>query len=273
MAVVTRCLEAVEILASHPDGLALGELAERMRVPKSAGHRLLTTLVERDWVVQDPVTRHYRLTMRLTSLGLTFLSSTHLPDVAQPVLDRLASTTGELARMTVAEDGRLIWVAKAQGARWGLRYDVETGGEPRLWCTATGHAWLATHGDDQALSLAKRQGWPEPGADQPGAPNGDIELLARMALARQKGWAAVADSGVLGMAAVAVAIPSPDAAAPAVGTVSIAGPSVRFTPARVAELAAMLLEAARELGAIWPIRSYQQRLTGAPTLAAAGLDR
>ena len=63
---------------------------ERLELPKSGAHRLLATLVDLGWVEQDPETSFYRLTMRLTTLGQRFYVATGIPDISQPMLDRLA---------------------------------------------------------------------------------------------------------------------------------------------------------------------------------------
>ncbi len=262
---VDRYFDVLELLVDEPEGLPLVVIAERLDLSKSATHRLLSGLVSRSYITQDATTRHYRPTLRLTCMGLKLLSATGLVDVCQPVLDRLATSTGELARMTVAEGDVLSWVAKAQGARSGLRYDVETGGQPRLSCTATGHAWLSTLGDDEALRIVHDQGWPSPSSDQPNAPKNARELLDRLNLARQQGYAAVIDSATLGTAAVAVAICLRDSSERAVGTVSVAGPSVRIDRNRIRAFAEVLIEAALELAELWPARLYQLHgtLTGA----------
>lgn len=256
-ALIDRSFDLLELLVQEPSGVPLAVVAERLDLPKSATHRLLNALQARGYVSQDPVTRHYRASLRLTCLGLRLLSATGLVDVCQPVLDRLAGATGELARMTVAEGDELSWVAKAQGARSGLRYDVETGGQPRLFCTATGHVWLSTKTDEEALRIVYAQGWPTPGLEQPNAPRRVDDLLARLAEARRRGFAYVVDSATLGTTAVAVAIRQ-RASAPAVGTVSVAGPSVRIDDGRIATFAELLQRAAAELSDLWPARLYQQ---------------
>ena len=44
---------------------------------------------------------------------------------------------------------------KAQGARFGLRYDADMGIDVRLSCSAAGHAWLMTLSEERALELLR----------------------------------------------------------------------------------------------------------------------
>ena len=97
----------------------------------------------------------YVLTIKLVSLGLSFLSNSGIVDVAQPLLDRLAAESGELVRLAVVDGDELTFVAKAQGATRGLRYDPDMGLSVNLSCSAAGHAWLSTMTDEQALAAGR----------------------------------------------------------------------------------------------------------------------
>ena len=64
-----RCLGIIELLADGAREMPLGDIAERLVLPKSGAHRLLATLVDLGWAEQDRETGFYRLTMRLAVLG------------------------------------------------------------------------------------------------------------------------------------------------------------------------------------------------------------
>ena len=113
---VDRAFTAIELLAGEPSGLALGALAERLDVPKSAAHRLMQALLERGYVTQDPASQDYVLSLQLPLLGFRYLDARHLQDVAQKALDHLAQSTGEYCRIALVEGEGLVWVARAQGA-------------------------------------------------------------------------------------------------------------------------------------------------------------
>ena len=114
--VLERTLGILELLAQHGDGLELAVIADRLDIPRSAVHRLLTDLVRCGYVRQLRDHGDYMLTTKLVAMGLSFLSSTGIVDIAQPLLDRLAEISGELVRLAVVDGHRLTWVARAQGA-------------------------------------------------------------------------------------------------------------------------------------------------------------
>ncbi|MDK9696532.1 MAG: IclR family transcriptional regulator [Siculibacillus sp.] len=244
--VLERTLGILELLAGRPEGLPLAEIVERLDCPKSGAHRLLADLATAGWVRRVGERGDYALTLRLAALGLADLAAVGVVDVAQPFLDRLAEASGELVRLSVWSDGRLTWVAKAQGARSGLRYDPDQGQEARLSCSAGGLAVLSRLGDDEALTAVARQGFGAPADYGPNAVTGPSGLLAALAEARARGWSLTVETFTPGMTAMAAPIVGPDGEPR--GAVSIAGPCVRFSAERIAAVAPLLLAAAADLG-------------------------
>jgi len=241
-----RALEIVELLAGHPAGLPLNAVQSALDIPKSAAHRMLAALAARGYVRQDAATARYLLTTKLVGLGFRYLAVAGIVDIVQPTLDRLAEETGELVRLGVVDGDRQTWVAKAQGARSGLRYDADMGAEAPLAATATGHAWLACLTDERAIALVLQQGFGNAETQGSNAPRTIQAVLERLRLARQRGYAWVVESSAPGTAAMATAIRHPVTQG-VVGTVSVAGPSVRLTEARMPALAPAMLAAAAEL--------------------------
>lgn len=255
---VDRALTLIETLAAAPDGLSLGTLAERLEQPKSAIHRLLQSLAERGYVQQDPVSQDYLLSLRVALLGFRYLDARRLPDVTQQALDDLARDSGEYCRISVVEGEGLVWIARAQGATQGLRYDPPMGGDVVLHATATGKAWLATLPEQEALRIVCARGFATP----PGFGERVIrtvdELRHQLAETRKRGHALAIEEGEPGIVAVARTFRAYEAADAAVaGTISVAGPRVRMTDARIAQIVPLLDRAAREITRLWPLRLRQ----------------
>ena len=250
-----RCLAIIELLADRASELPLGEIAERLALPKSGAHRLLSTLVDVGWAEQDRSTGFYRLTMRLAALGQRFYAASGIPDICQPLLERFADECHEFARLAVVDGEGLLWLAHAQGASGGLVYQpAGTTGTVPLFATASGKAWLATLGTDQAIRLVLRNGGFDD-ADKygPNAVRSTEALLREIKTAANRGYGLAVNEAEPGVTAIAAAIRS-RVSGTAVGTVSIAGPSVRITEKRIRELAPRVVQCAAELSALWPLR-------------------
>lgn len=240
-----RGLSLLEHLALHPDGVPLAMLAGELDIPLSACHRLLAALQQRGYVRQAAKQGDYRLTTKVVTLGLGYLTNAGIVDVAEPILERMAAQSGELVRLSIVDDDRLTWVAKVQGIRRGLRYDPDMGMDARLSCTASGHAWLMTMSDERALELVSRQGFGAPADYGPQAPTTIKALLGFLDAARERRYALIDEVFAPGMAAVAAPVYRRH---DVIGVISIAGPRTRLGAERLRDLAPALLAAANELG-------------------------
>ena len=250
-----RCLAIIELLAEGARAMPLGDIAERLALPKSAAHRLLATLVDLGWAEKDAATSFYSLTMRLAVLGQQFYVATGIPDICQPHLDRLARSCHEFARLAVVDGHSLVWVAHAQGASSGLMYQPSLASNMvPLFATASGKAWLATLSSERALSiLAKNGGIRNADRYGPNVVRSIEALLREIKATARRGYGLAFSEAEFGVTAIAAAIRIDDDG-PALGTVSIAGPSARITEKRGHELAPLVLQTARELSNLWPLR-------------------
>jgi IclR family acetate operon transcriptional repressor len=243
---IGRSLAILELLTLHAAGLGLFEIADRLQVPRSATHRILAVLTAQGYVRQDRFHGAYRLTAKIASLGFTFLARSGVTDLAQPILDRLARDSGELVRLAIVDERTLTWVAKAQGSPYGLRYDPEMGQVARLSCSAGGMAWLLCMSDEEALALVEAQGFGLPADYGPRAPRTAAAFLKLLRQARKRGYGEMVQTFAPGMAAMAAPIRHA-VTSEVVGTVSIAGPHLRFTEPRMRQFVPALLDAANEL--------------------------
>lgn len=254
---IDRTLDVLELHVGHPEGLQLSETASRLNMAKGATHRLLTQLTQRGYLEQDEQSQRYRLTLRLVVLGFRHLTNTGLTDVCQPEVDKMAHMTGELVRLTVVDGDHLIWAAQAQGARHGLRYDGNYGRPVNLTATATGKCWLSSLDADRVRQIVASQGYGDPEEVGPQALRDLDKVFAELERTREQGYGIAYEEGEPGMCAVAALIAGATPDAPAVGTISIAAPTVRTPVEKLHEWAPHVVAAAERLCELWPIRDFQ----------------
>lgn len=244
---VARALAVLDALFGHPGGRSLGALAAACGLSKPNAYRALAELTAHGLVRQDPQSRDYVLAYRIVGQSLRHLAQTGVRDIAQPVLDRLARQCGELVRLAAFDGVDLVYVLWSQGCTEGLRYEPVNGDVVPLFCTAGGHALLASYSDDDALRRVVRQGI-DPAGYGPSAPRSLEAVLDRVKAARSRGYGHVVDSFAAGMTAFACCVRS-DAGGVA-GVVSAAIPTARVTAAHENRIVPLLLAAAAELSAI-----------------------
>jgi IclR family acetate operon transcriptional repressor len=251
-AIVGRCLDTLELLSLEPRGLPLTEIAQRLHLMKSGTHRLLTELQDEGYITQDATSQHYRLSMRFPALGFQYLTGTGILDAAMPHLRVLADETGEFVRMTVADATALTWVAKAQGAKTRLRFEPEMGSDVQLPNTASGKAWLSSMTDAAAVRLVRSSGFALPSGRSTASSPSEKEFLRHLHATRERGYGLSVDESEPGMSAVAVNIVSSKSAPVVLGTVSVAGPTMRVDMTRLIAYVEPLRRAAAKLSSAWP---------------------
>lgn len=253
---LSRAFELLQLLARSRGGMSISVLSEQTGLAKSAVHRLLTSLVEDGYVGQDPASERYHLTLRLPALGFRFLAANGVTDVVQPILDRLAQQTGELIHLGLVDGDSLLWVAWAQGSQAPLRYVPVFGREVVLHATGSGAVWLASLPERDAVAIFRRHGFRR--TDTPGygrhAVRSESELLAKLRKVRRDGYSLNMEEGEPGINAIAVAVRGgPDPQSEVVGTLSIAGPTIRTGKERLVGMLPVLSAHARELSEVWPM--------------------
>ena len=256
-----RAIDILELIEQTEAPMALGDVAVALDLPKSAAHRLLQVWLERGYIEQDTVSQRYSATLKLAVLGFAHLNATGIRDVCHADMRLLAKETGELARLAVVDGDSLTWVAEAQGARDGLRYDGNIGRQAVLHSTAAGKAWLATLDDADAARLVLKQGFPNAGETGPRAMKTMKELLEELERTRHLGCAMAIEEAAVGVNAVAAAIFAGTSSRTCAGAVIVVGPSARMTPGRMEELMPLLKAAAARISTLWPIRKHMTNVS------------
>ena len=137
----------------------------------------------------------------------------------------------------------------------------------QLYATASGKAWLATLPTDRALRIAlKDGGFVHAERYGPNVVRSIDALMRELEATSRRGYGLASSEAEPGVTAVAKVIRA-GAEGPVLGTVSVAGPSVRMTDARVQELAPLVIAAAAEISTLWASRPRNG--LGAGTIARA----
>jgi DNA-binding IclR family transcriptional regulator len=251
---VEHCFAAIELLAEDGASLPVSDIAARLGLPQPDLRRLLATMSQAGWVELDTETGRYQMTLRLAVLSQRFLFATHIPDVCQPVLDRLARETRELVRMAIVDGEALTLVASVQGAPAGLICQSPILPRMPLHATASGKAWLATLPPEEARRIVRRQGFGDHDALGPRALQSESALAHELDATRRRGWGLAVEEAEPGVGAVAAAIRPGSPPAHAVATVSVTAPMLRFGTDRIERAASLVQTAAAELARLWPLR-------------------
>lgn len=227
---IDRALVALTVLAAAgPDGLTLGQLAERLGVHKTTVHRALAALRYRDFVTQDPGSASYRLGAAAVTLGDGYLAGDNLAAALHPALVALAGELDELVHLGVLAGTQIVYLDKVEPDR-PVRVWSAVGRRMPAVTTALGRAMLMDRGLPREALAPYLAG---AGASDGGGRSTNW-FAGILAVARERGFASECEENEPGIACVA--LPLERAGSP-VAAVSVTAPRERMSDERMVEVA------------------------------------
>jgi DNA-binding IclR family transcriptional regulator len=228
---LVRVLEADE-------PVAVTELASAAGLPKSTASRLLSALERRGLVEQDGERGRLRPGPAILRVAERGMLERNLVETARPSLAALSELSGETINLGVPGAGGVEHLLQADGRHF-LGAGQWVGRSVDFHCSANGKVFLAF---GRALAPAGALS-----AHAPGTITDPRVLRAELERVREDGFAVAVDELETGLAALAV--PVRGASGEVVAALSITGPTVRMTPARIRELCLALAEESARLSA------------------------
>ncbi len=259
-----RGLDVLEALASADElGLGPSAIADSVDLDKATVTRLLRTLIETGYVVQDESSRRYRLTGKILRLAHGVSAQMDLQQVARPHLKRLREKVGETVHLGVREGLSVFYVDKLVSDN-SIQLVSEVGQTMPLHTTSLGKAILAALPEADREALYRQMDF----APRTARTIRTVEQFRdEIERTQARGYATDDRENEDFGACVAAAILGADGRP--VGAISISGPDFRIRDhfdrfGRGARDTALLI--ARELGAQAEVASAPRR--GAPQSGA-----
>lgn len=107
---LARGLDVIRSFDAATPVLTMSELAERTRLARPTVRRILLTLDELGYVRSGP--RGFALTPRVVELGMAYVSSLGLWEIARPHMEALVATTGESSSIAQLDGSDIVYVAR-----------------------------------------------------------------------------------------------------------------------------------------------------------------
>lgn len=150
-----KSLRILEIFADIAGEIDLSTLTKQTQIPKSTLLRLLNTLKNHNFVLQDPQSRRYRLGWALIYLGKAAQRSFNLVQLVHPFLEELASQTGETASLVLLDGDHAVYVDQVTSSNI-IRGNPPVGTPLHLNCTSSGKVLLSALSEQEFESFLKR---------------------------------------------------------------------------------------------------------------------
>ena len=135
-----RGLGVMEILAAHPAGLTLTEMAERAELTRAGARRFLLTMVAAGYAIQDG--RKFVLSPRLISVARSWLSGSSLWTFAEPYMRAVSLALNESCSAAILVDEDVVYVARVAGRRI-VSVGLHVGTRLPAHCTSMGRILLS----------------------------------------------------------------------------------------------------------------------------------
>lgn len=224
---VDLALRLLLLLKDRP-AVRVTTAARELGIASSTAHRLLTTLAHRGFVVQDRVSKEYRLGPSSYELGSESLATVDLREVAEPHLRESVARLGETVNVLVREGDSVRFIAGFESDQ-RVRTHVLTGTLLPAYATSGGKLLLAELSREQLRAL-----YPRGLRKLTPQTKTFTALLDELAVIMMRGYAVNDQESDPGLTAVAV--PLRNRAGQAVAAVAMSAPSARMKPTRVREI-------------------------------------
>jgi DNA-binding IclR family transcriptional regulator len=222
--VVDRVVDILETFPRLGPDLGVSDISRALDLKKATAHRLLASLLRRGLVAQDPVSRRYRLGIKLWELGVLATSQVDWADRVKPYLQRLTDATHETTHLAVLNDGQVLYVDKVESTR-SLRMPSQVGRRLPVHCTGVGKALVAYLPPEVLWGIISRHGLPSFTAN---TITDEAALHAELEQVRERGYAIDREEIEEGL--MCIAAPIRNHTSHVVAAVSTAGPSSRLRP-------------------------------------------
>lgn len=237
---VIKTLALFERLVELGRPAGVTELAIASGLQKSNVHRILSTLRVMGYV-RGSESGLYEPALRVWELGQRIHAATDIAAAARPVLRKLVQDTDETGHLAIFDDYEIVYLDKLDCAN-PVRAHTVLGGRAPAYCTASGKALLLGQTPGVLKEVARRAT-----RCTPSTITKFDELQRAVAQVRERGYATNIGefrSNVAGLAA-----PILNRRGEVIAAVGIAGPLDRLPPARIRQLAPVVIAAAKDISA------------------------
>ena len=234
---VMRAIDLLNTMSERSGAQELSDLARQARLPTSTAFRYLESMRQRG-LVRQASNGNYQLGARLFELGYAFTRGVTLWEYAHDLARDLATRAKETASVGILDDGRVLYIAIANGQReLGIQWNPGT--RHPAHCTSLGKAILATMPWHSVAKLLESH---------------PLERLTRktitdrslfrkeLEITSKRGYAIDDEERTAGVICIGAGIP--DYSGAIAGAISLSGPKFRITARKVDSYAALVRAAA-----------------------------
>ncbi|WP_130864360.1 IclR family transcriptional regulator [Bacilliculturomica massiliensis] len=186
IAVIEKAVRILEFMVDYPYGISLSELESGVQLNKSTIYRILFTLKDNGYIIQNPDDAKYRIGPRFLLYQSVF-DETDLARAASPELRRLAASTGDICHLVIRDHCEGVYIDKVDPPESsGIAVRSRVGARVPLHCTSVGKVLLADLSEGEVDDIIAAAGLP---ARTPQTITDPLRLKRELDLVRRQGYA------------------------------------------------------------------------------------
>lgn len=223
---IERVAAIMETLAAFSHGLSLGDLSEKVNLPKGTTHRIVSSLTYFGFVRQASATKNYLLGYKLMELGNVALGQMDLRNEARSELVQLAHEVRETVHLVIRDGSEVLYIDKVapQPKHAGLQMVSTLGSRIPMHSSSVGKILLAHLPDSKISQIIQAKGLPKRTAN---TITDTAELKRNLSRIRAQGYAIDNEENEMGVRCVAA--PIRDMTGTVIAAMSISIPAARVT--------------------------------------------
>jgi IclR family transcriptional regulator, KDG regulon repressor len=137
-----RGLVILDIIGKAGRPLLLNEIAEHFSIDRSSFFRLIGTLAQNGFVIQDPETKRYTIGYRILELSGCLSNQGYIENLIRPIMRRIVAATGQHTHLAVLDRNEVVFIAVEQ-PHDPLTLNITVGTREPAAVTALGKSLLA----------------------------------------------------------------------------------------------------------------------------------
>lgn len=236
-----RGLQLLEKISLANEPMGLPELADLLEVDRSTVHRLLSTLQQRNYVVQDIQSKKYSLGMKVIELSRRGLDSINFRAIVKPYLKRLSKETGESTNLFVLTNDHAVCV-DYEASPSPLAVSNDIGIIYFMHATAGGKVLLAFLPEQVSERIIRGSSL---NSFTPRTIIDINSLQMHLLQIREQGYSLDDEERYIGVRCIAA--PIFDHTRKVIAGISMSGPASRVTLDRVKELSKFVIQASEDI--------------------------
>lgn len=199
---LAKGLATIETFTADSPRQSIAQVAAASGLDRATARRCLLTLAHLGFADYDG--KFFTLTPRIMRLGTACLATMPLPQIVQPLLDRLSDELGQSTSVSILDGDEIVYIARA-AQRKVMSISLTPGSRLPAYCTSMGRVMLSAlpHDKIDSMVLTDSTGL---SARTPHTITDAAALLTELARVRDQGYAVIDQEVELGLISIAVPI-------------------------------------------------------------------